>query len=82
MLQHGADINALSQGSQTPLHIAASVSNCRATAMTLMLEADCDTGALNNSEETAATIARRTGLSAPLFEMGHTAFTVETGLID
>lgn len=82
LLQHGADVNAISQGQQTPLHIASTVSNCRETAMTLMMETNCDTGALNNSEETAAEIARRTGLSYRLFEMGHTAFTVETGLID
>lgn len=82
LLQHGADVNALTQGLQTPLHIAATVSDCRATAMTLLLEPNCDTGALNNSEETAATIAKRTGLSTPIFEMGHSAFTVETGLID
>lgn len=82
LLQHGADVNALSEGQQTPLHIAATVSNCRETAMTLMMEPNCDSFALNNSSETAAEIARRTGLSYPLFEMGHTAFTVETGLVD
>lgn len=82
LLQHGADVNALSEGQQTPLHIASTVSNCRETAMTLLLEPNCDSGALNNSNETAAEIARRTGLSYALFEMGHSAFTVETGLID
>lgn len=82
LLQHGADVNALSDGQQTPLHIAATVSNCRETAMTLLMEPNCNAAALNNSNETAAEIARRTGLSYPLFEMGHTAFTVETGLVD
>lgn len=82
LLQHGADVNALSQGQQTPLHIAATVSDCRETAMTLMLDPNCDPGALNNSDETAAQIARRTGLSHPIFEMGHTAFTIDTGLVD
>lgn len=82
LLQHGADVNAISEGQQTPLHIAATVSNCRETAMTLMLEPNCDTDALNNSAETAAEIARRTGLSYSLFEMGHSAFKVETGLVD
>lgn len=82
LLQHGADVNALSQGKQTPLHIASTISNCRETAMTLMMEPNCNTAALNNSEETAAEIARRTGLSYPLFAMGHSAYTVETGLID
>lgn len=82
LLQHGADVNALSEGQQTPLHIAATVSNCRNTAMTLLLDPNCNSNALNNSNETAAEIARRTGLSYPIFEMGHSAFTVETGLID
>lgn len=82
LLQHGADVNAISQGQQTALHIAATVSNCRETAMTLMLEPDCNIAALNNSEETAADIARRTGLSYQIFEMGHPAFSVETGLVD
>lgn len=40
-----------------------------------------DANARNNSDETAADIARRTGLTFPVFEMGHTAYTVETGLI-
>lgn len=62
------------------MHIAASVSNCRDTAFTLMME-NVDANARNNSDETAADIARRTGLTFPVFEMGHTAYTVETGLI-
>lgn len=82
MLQHGADVNALSQGSQTPLHIAATVSNCRETAMTLLMESNIDAAVLNNSNETAADIARRTGLTLPVFEMGHSAYAVDTGLID
>lgn len=82
LLQHGADVNALTEGQQTPLHIAATVSNCRETAMTLMLESNCNSGALNNSEETAADIARRTGLTFSVFEMGHSAFNVETGMVD
>lgn len=82
MLQHGADVNAISDGSQTPLHIAATISNCRETAMTLMMEPDCNTALLNNSNETAADIAKRTGLSFELFEMGNSEFSVDTGLID
>lgn len=82
LLQYGADVNAQSQGQQTPLHIAATVSSCRETAMTLMMDEHCNANALNNSNETAADIARRTGLTYPVFEMGHSAYTVETGLID
>lgn len=82
LLQYGADVNAVSEGHQNPLHIAATVSNCRRTAMTLMLERDLRGDALNNSSETAAEIARRTGMTYPIFEMRHTAFKVDTGLID
>ncbi|XP_055547631.1 ankyrin repeat domain-containing protein 49 [Wyeomyia smithii] len=82
LLQHGADINAVSQGEQTPLHIAASVSNCRSTLMTLLMDERIKIDLLNNSGETAADIAKRTGLSYPLFKMGHSALTVETGLLD
>lgn len=82
LLQYGADVNAVSDGSQNPLHIAATVSNCRQTAMTLMLDDKFDAATLNNSNETASDIARRTGLTFSIFEMGHTAFKVNTGLID
>lgn len=82
LLQHGADVNARTHGDQTPLHIAASVSNCRPTAMTLLLSADVEPERENNSGETAATIARRTGLSYPLFEMGNSAFRCELGMIE
>lgn len=82
LLQYGADVNAVSEGRQNPLHIAATVSNCRRTAMTLMLDDKFNGAALNNSEETASDIARRTGMTYPIFEMGHKALKVETGLID
>ncbi|XP_055903642.1 ankyrin repeat domain-containing protein 49 [Eupeodes corollae] len=82
LLQHGADVNAKSDGLQTPLHVAATVSNCRNTAMTLLLDRNIDAQARNNSDETAAVIARRTGMTYPVFEIGLPAFQVETGLID
>ncbi|XP_073821842.1 ankyrin repeat domain-containing protein 49 [Musca autumnalis] len=82
LLQHGADVNAQSDGQQTPLHVAATVSNCRNTATTLLMDTNINPRSLNNSEETAEEIAKRTGLSAPLFEMGHAAYEVETGIID
>lgn len=82
LLQHGADINAKSDGLQTPLHVAATVSNCRNTATVLLMHPDIDSDALNNSDETAADIAKRTGLTFPIFEMGHSAYRIETGIID
>ncbi|XP_055382054.1 ankyrin repeat domain-containing protein 49 [Condylostylus longicornis] len=82
LLQHGADVNAKSEGSQTPLHIAATVSNCRNTATVLLMDRNIDANALNVSDETAMDIARRMGLTYPIFEMGHDAYKCETGLID
>lgn len=82
LLQHGANVNAQSDGLQTPLHITATVSNCRNTATVLLMDRNINANALNNSEETACDIALRSGLSGPIFEMGHSAYDVETGLID
>lgn len=82
MLQHGADVNARSDGDQTPLHITVTVSNCRSTLITLLMNEQCDPERRNNSDETAAQIAKRSGESYPLFEMAHSAFNVETGMID
>ncbi|XP_075150576.1 ankyrin repeat domain-containing protein 49 [Haematobia irritans] len=82
LLQHGADVNAQSDGQQTPLHVAATVSNCRNTATLLLMDPNINAKSLNNSEETAEEIALRTGLTTPIFEMGHEAYDIETGLID
>ncbi|XP_039950338.1 ankyrin repeat domain-containing protein 49 [Bactrocera neohumeralis] len=82
LLQHGSDVNAKSDGDQTPLHVAATVSNCRNTSTVLFMNENLNPRALNNSEETAEDIARRTGLTYPIFEMGHPAYEVETGIID
>lgn len=82
MLQHGADINARSEGDQTPLHIATTVSACRDSLVTLFMDPKLKPDLRNNSDETAFQIAKRTGLTAPLFNMVHPALSVETGLID
>lgn len=83
MLQFGADVNARSEGDQTPLHIATTVSDCRDTLVTLFMSTKIDPELKNNSNETALQIARRTGLSFPLFDMGNSALlSVETGIID
>ncbi|EDW02834.1 ankyrin repeat domain-containing protein 49 [Drosophila grimshawi] len=82
LLQFGADINAESDGQQTPLHITATVSNCRNTATVLLMDRNIKARKENNSEETADVIARRTGLSYVIFEIGHEAFDCATGLID
>lgn len=83
LLQHGCDINATSDGNQTALHIAATVSNCRESAVTLLMDRKIQAQKLNNSKDTAAEIARRTGLSLPIFDMGHSAFEYqETGVLE
>ncbi|XP_058815621.1 ankyrin repeat domain-containing protein 49 [Topomyia yanbarensis] len=82
LLQHGADINAVSQGDQAPLHIAASVSNSRRTLMTLMMDERINPNLKNNSGETAADIARRSGHLFPMFKMAQSALMVETGILD
>ncbi|KAH8255578.1 hypothetical protein KR038_006528 [Drosophila bunnanda] len=82
LLQFGADVNAESDGQQTPLHITATVSNCRNTATVLLLDRYVKARKENNSEELASVIARRTGMSFPIFECGEEAFDCETGLID
>ncbi|KAH8244271.1 ankyrin repeat domain-containing protein 49 [Drosophila bipectinata] len=82
LLQFGADINAESEGQQTPLHITATVSNCRNTATVLLLNRYIQARKENNSEELASVIARRTGMSFPIFEIGDEAYDCETGLID
>jgi ankyrin repeat protein len=82
MLQHNADVNARSQGDQTPLHIASTVSACRNNLVTLLMNPKCDASIVNNSNETAYQLAKRNGLCAPLFDMANPAFSVETGIID
>ncbi|KAH8249656.1 hypothetical protein KR032_011116 [Drosophila birchii] len=82
LLQFGADVNAESDGKQTPLHITATVSNCRNTATVLLLDRYVQARKENNSEELASVIARRTGMSFPIFECGEEAFDCDTGLID
>ncbi|XP_041777372.1 ankyrin repeat domain-containing protein 49 [Anopheles merus] len=82
LLQHGADVNAPSDGAQTPLHITVTVSSCRSTMVTLLMNGRCDPERRNNSDEKAEQIAKRSGDTFPLFAMAHSAFTVETGMID
>ncbi|KAH8395506.1 hypothetical protein KR215_011467 [Drosophila sulfurigaster] len=82
LLQFGADVNAESDGQQTPLHITSTVSNCRNTATVLLLDRNIEARKENNSEETAAVIARRNGMSYAIFESSHEAYDCNTGLLD
>ncbi|XP_037946014.1 ankyrin repeat domain-containing protein 49-like [Teleopsis dalmanni] len=82
LLQHNADVNVQSEGLQTPLHIAATVSSCRSTALLLLMDVNINNDLLNNSEDTAQQIAKRSGMTYPIFEMGNPAYRVETGFIE
>lgn len=82
LLQFGSDVNAESDGQQTPLHVTSTVSNCRNTATVLLLDRNIQPRKENNSEETAAVIARRTGMSYFVFEIANEAYDCETGLLD
>ncbi|CRL01374.1 CLUMA_CG014310, isoform A [Clunio marinus] len=82
MLQHDADINAKSEGDQTPLHITTSVSACRDTLVALFMNPKLNSNLKNNSDESAFQLAKRSGLTFPLFDMVHPSLSVETGIID
>lgn len=69
-------------GGQTPLHITTTVSACRDTLVTLLMNRNLSPELKNNSNETAYQIAKRSGFSSSLFNMVHPALSVETGIID
>lgn len=50
--------------------------------MALLRHPDIQPHLVNNANERAVDIAKRSGLSSALFEMAISAFTIETGLID
>lgn len=58
------------------------VSSCRDTLVTLFMNSNINPEIMNNSNEKAYQIAKRTGLSFPLFDMVNTALFVKTGIID
>uniref|UniRef100_A0A336MKV2 CSON001140 protein n=1 Tax=Culicoides sonorensis TaxID=179676 RepID=A0A336MKV2_CULSO len=82
LLQHGANINALSEGNNTPLHVATTVSSCRDTLIELFMNDELNPGLLNSSDETAAQIAKRTGLSYAFFEMVKPGLDPKIGMLD
>ncbi|XP_067004714.2 ankyrin repeat domain-containing protein 49 [Anabrus simplex] len=69
LLQLGADVNAASKGGQTPLHLAAANSYARETLMLLLMHPCLKPDLRNASDETAASIARRSGKYYYLFEL-------------
>lgn len=69
LLDAGADINALTTGNQTPLHLAASNGNAKETLQLLIMNKSVKHDILNDSNETAYDIAKRSGKYYRLFEI-------------
>lgn len=69
LIAHGADVNARSEGGQTPLHVASASSHNSPTLQLLLLHPDIKPNLVNSSNDTAEQIARRTGKYYPLFEI-------------
>ena len=69
LLQNGADINARTNGKQTPLHFAASGVGGTTTLQLLLCNRWLDPKVLNMQNETAYDIAYRSGKHYELFEI-------------
>lgn len=50
--------------------------------MTLLMHPNINPDIKNNCNELAMDLAKRTGLSFPVFNMGHPAFKQKIGMID
>ena len=69
LLQNGADINAQTNGRQTPLHFAASGAGGGTTLQLLLCNRWLDATIRNMQDETAYDIAKRSGKHHELFEI-------------
>ena len=69
LLQNGADINAQTNGKQTPLHFAASAVGGTATLQLLLCNRWLNASIVNMQNETAYDIAKRSGKHHELFEI-------------
>ncbi|KAG8225070.1 hypothetical protein J437_LFUL000049 [Ladona fulva] len=68
LLEHGANINAKTNGGLTALHLAAANSSARETLIVLLSNPWLDPSIMNNNDETASQVARRSGPNHSLFE--------------
>lgn len=66
---NGANINALSTGKQTPLHLVCASSHNSPALQHLLLHPDTKPELVNTSGDTPEMIATRTGKYYPLFEI-------------
>lgn len=69
LLQNGADVNAQTNGGQTPLHLAASNSRAKPSLELLLRCGGVDPSLRNGQDQTAYEVARRSGPWSYLFEM-------------
>ena len=69
LLQNNADVNAQSEGGQTPLHLASSNRDSLQTMELLLTHPDIDPSLRNNAGETAYDIALRSCTHAGIFEI-------------
>ena len=77
LLQNGADINAQTNGKQTPLHFAASGVSGATTLQLLLCNRWLDASLRNMQDETAYDIAKRSGKHHELFEMVEDSINVK-----
>lgn len=68
LLENGADINAITNGRQTPLHLAALGVGGSETLQLLLSYSTLDRTITNNQGETASDVAKRCGQWLELFE--------------
>ena len=68
LLQNDADINAVTSGGQTPLHLAATYSRDSSLLTVLLMDKRLDPSIVNCQKQTALDLARRSGKEA-LFEL-------------
>ena len=69
LIKLNANVNALTNGKQTPLHLAASQRNCKETLIILLLNKFIDFNLLNDTKEFASDIATRSCEYYRLFEI-------------
>lgn len=69
LISNGANINATSNGNQTPLHLASASSYNSPALQLLLLHPDTNTKIKNSGDDTAQMIATRSGKFYPIFEI-------------
>lgn len=69
LVANGANINALSNGNQTPLHLVCASSHNSPALQLLLLHPDTNPELVNSSGDTAQMVATRTGKYYPMFEI-------------